>query len=264
VKISVINAFTGGRFKGNPAGVFLSEVPVSEPDMQSAARQMGLSETAFLVPSEEGYQLRWFTPEAEVKLCGHATLASAFYLWDSGRDTRDLLSFQTLSGRLTARRIQNKIELDFPAKPAGELDLTGEMNTLFGIRPVWTGKSEFDLLAVFEHADQVRSLQPDFEAISRFPARGIIVTAPSDQPEFDFVSRFFAPAVGVNEDPVTGSAHCVLAPFWAKRTGKLRLTGYQASERGGVVEVELKNGRVLLRGIAEGDRMCEVFPVPYT
>lgn len=260
MKVSVINAFTGGKFKGNPAGVFLSELPVSEPDMQSAARQMGLSETAFLVPSDEGYQLRWFTPEAEVKLCGHATLASAFYLWDSGRDSRNLLSFQTLSGKLTAQRIQNKIELDFPAKPAVELDLTGEMNDLFGIRPEWTGKSEFDLLVVFEQADQVRTLQPDFDAISRFPARGIIVTAPSDQPEFDFVSRFFAPAVGVNEDPVTGSAHCVLAPFWAKRTGRKKLTGYQASERGGVIEVELKNGRVLLRGIAEGDKVREITP----
>jgi len=256
--VTEINAFTGGRFGGNPAGVCLPPSKLSDTDMQSIAAQMNLSETAFLFAEKDGFRIRWFTPKTEVRLCGHATLASAFFLWDSKIVPGNRISFHSLSGVLSADRNGDKISLNFPAKPSYTEDFHKEIKSAFGIKPIFTGKSEFDYLIEFADEAAIKNLKPDFKKIETIQARGIIVTARSASPDYDFVSRFFAPAVGVNEDPVTGSAHCTLAPYWSAKTGKIKMTGFQASERGGVVEVELKNGRVLLTGEAEKVRTLSV------
>jgi PhzF family phenazine biosynthesis protein len=213
---------------------------------------MNLAETAFLRPRADGYDLRWFTPVAEVDLCGHATLASAHFLWESGRlESGREARFHSRSGLLTATRDGEWITLDFPATPATEAPAPHDLvDGLGGAVPSWIGRSVFDVMAVFDDAATVRNIQPSFERLARVPARGIIVTAPGDEAGIDFVSRFFGPEVAVPEDPVTGSAHCALAPYWAPRLGKTRMTGYQASSRGGIVRVELKGDRVLLGGQA--------------
>jgi PhzF family phenazine biosynthesis protein len=247
-----VDAFTDRPFHGNPAAVCLLDAPRDDTWMQAVAAEMNLAETAFVVPQGEGYGLRWFTPTIEVDLCGHATLATAHALWETGRlaPERDAL-FDTRSGRLTATRRDGLIELDFPSTPAdaAEAFVTGLADAL-GATPAWAGRSIFDLMAVFGTAADVRALVPDMARIADLPARGIIVTAPSDDGVHDFVSRFFAPAAGVPEDPVTGSAHCALAPYWAARLGQARLLGYQASRRGGTVRVEHAGPRVRLGGQA--------------
>ncbi len=219
--------------------------------MQSVAAEMNLSETAFIAPRADGFGLRWFTPVSEVDLCGHATLASAHVLWETGRLAEaDTARFHTRSGLLTAVRVDDWIELDFPATPAESIEPPPGLSDLLGSVPKFVGRSRFDLLLELTDAEELRDLNPDFVGLSSLPVRGLIVTAKSDVPEYAFLSRFFAPAAGINEDPVTGSAHCALAPFWAERLGKTEMTAYQCSPRGGVVKVKLAGDRVLLRGKA--------------
>jgi PhzF family phenazine biosynthesis protein len=235
-----IDAFTDGPFRGNPAAVCLLGEPREESWMQALAEEMNLSETAFLWPeSEELWRLRWFTPEVEVSLCGHATLAAAHALWETGRLPRATVArFATRSGILSAVADGDWIEMDFPEKLPEPCAPVPELADALGARPlVWTRAGE-DLLVELATEGAVRALDPDFHALDEIDTRGIIVTARGDGgADHDFVSRFFAPHVGIDEDPVTGSAHCGLAPYWADRLGRRELTGYQASARGGIVRV---------------------------
>jgi len=248
-----VDAFTEEPFKGNPAGVCLLRGPAEAGWMQKVAAEMNLAETAFPLPEGDGFRLRWFTPKVEVKLCGHATLATAHILWERGvlapdREAR----FETLSGRLTARRDGGLVELDFPARPPlpEPPDWADAVVGALGIKPVSIGMSAEDV--IFEAADEatVRSIVPDFATLRSLPARGVIVTSRSADKRFDFVSRFFAPAVGVDEDPVTGSSHTVLVPYWAAKLGKSSLTAYQASARGGVLHLRHEGARVRIAGRA--------------
>jgi len=246
-----VDSFTSQAFGGNPAAVCILTTPPSEAWMRNVAREMNLSETAFLVPKEDGFNLRWLTPKVEVELCGHATLASAHVLWETGVLRPDEQArFHTLSGLLTAERKGDWIELDFPAKPEEPAKPWDELVTGLGITPRYVGKSQFDYLVQADSEQAVRKLEPDFTLLKRTKARGVIVTARAEGGEFDFVSRFFAPGAGIDEDPVTGSAHCVLGPFWAKHLGKTEFVAYQASARGGVVRVRLAGDRVKLGGQA--------------
>ena len=246
-----VDAFTAKPFTGNPAAVCLLEKEAEADWMQAVAAEMNLSETAFVTPRANAFGLRWFTPATEVDLCGHATLASAQVLWETGRLTEDdTANFHTRSGVLTAKRVGDWIELDFPATPAEPIESPPGLSDLLGSVPKFVGRSRFDLLLELTDAEELRDLNPDFTGLSSLPVRGFIVTSKSDLPEYDFLSRFFAPAAGINEDPVTGSAHCALAPFWGERLGKSEMTAFQASARGGVVKVKLAGERVLLRGQA--------------
>jgi PhzF family phenazine biosynthesis protein len=246
-----IDAFTDQPFAGNPAAVCLLDGPREDRWMQDVAREMNLSETAFLRPHADGFHLRWFTPTLEVALCGHATLASAHALWDMGLLQADQPArFHTKSGLLTAERKDALIELDFPAKPEESAAPPAGLADALGCKPKYVGRNAFDYLIEIEDERTLRNLAPDFGALAKIPVRGVIVTSRSDSPEFDFVSRFFAPASGVNEDPVTGSAHCCLGPFWQSRLNKSEFTAYQASARGGVVKVRIEGERIKLAGQA--------------
>lgn len=250
--ITQVDAFTAEPYRGNPAAVCVLDGPGEERWLRDVAREMNLSETAFLYQEDDGYRLRWFTPAAEVELCGHATLASAHVLWEDGWIQRDELArFHTLSGALTATRREDWIELDFPATPAVPAAVPAGLLPALGLsRAAAVARSRFDYLVEVADPAVVRALAPDFTALNRVKARGVMVTAVSDVPDADFISRFFAPAVGVSEDPVTGSAHCCLSPWWTAKLGRDRLVGYQASARGGVVRVELRGDRVLIGGQA--------------
>lgn len=246
-----VDAFTDRPFSGNPAAVFLLSTPRDDSWMQSVAREMNLAETAFLVRRSDGFDLRWFTPLCEVDLCGHATLASAHTLWEDGHLTDAAAArFHTRSGVLTAERRDGLIWLDFPSTPAKPASPPPELVKGLGVPLGFIGRTPFDYLAEVKSEETLRALKPDLTALGTLPVRGTIVTAGSSTPGYDFVSRFFAPAAGVPEDPVTGSAHCALAPFWAERLGRSELTGYQASPRSGVVRVRLAGDRVLLGGTA--------------
>jgi len=247
-----VDAFCEGKYLGNPAGVCVLNSPAPDHWMQEVAREMALSETAFLTGRQDNsFDLRWFTPKVEVKLCGHATLASAHLLWERGYlKPSEAARFHTLSGLLGAERAGERMTLNFPAKPAVAAAPPPGLIEALGVKPLFTGQSQFDYLVLIERASALRDLKPDFAALLKVPARGIIVTCLSDASEFDFLSRFFAPAAGVNEDPVTGSAHCTLAPFWAERLGKTKFLACQISERGGVIGVELRGDRVFLSGKA--------------
>lgn len=242
-----VDAFTAEPFAGNPAAVCLLDGPRDDRWMQQVAAEMNLSETAFLLPEGEAFRLRWFTPATEVDLCGHATLASAHVLF-SRRGGSGGLTFLTRSGELRAARRGEWIELDFPALPAAEEPPPPGLLDALGAKPRSTHRSRFDRLLELDSEDAVRALRPDFRALAKVDTRGVIATARGKR--HDFVSRFFAPAVGVDEDPVTGSAHCVLAPFWAARLGRNEMVGFQASPRGGEVRVRLAGARVLLGGRA--------------
>jgi PhzF family phenazine biosynthesis protein len=246
-----VDAFTDSPFAGNPAAVCVLRAPRSESWMHDVAREMNLSETAFLYPEGDGYRLRWFTPAVESDLCGHATLASAHVLWEDGHlAPGKRAAFQTRSGLLTANRSGGWIALDFPANPAAPATAPPGLVAALDITPRWVGRSKFDYLLELDSEDAVVRLQPDFGALGRVEARGVIVTSRATSPKYDFVSRFFAPRAGVLEDPVTGSAHCTLTPFWSTRLKKEEMTAYQASSRGGVVRVSLKGDRVVLAGQA--------------
>jgi PhzF family phenazine biosynthesis protein len=229
--------------------------------MAAVAREMNLSETAFVSPRDPAgrpaageFDLRWFTPAVEVALCGHATLASAHVLWETGRVPADrVIRFHTRSGVLTARRDGGRdgwIELDLPAKPPAAADAPSALVDALGVTPVWVGQNRMDYLLEVESEEAVRQVAPDFRLLKSLPVRGVIVTARSQSPEFDFVSRFFAPGAGIDEDPVTGSAHCCLGPYWQGRLGKADFLARQLSARGGVVRVGCRGERVLLGGQA--------------
>jgi PhzF family phenazine biosynthesis protein len=219
--------------------------------MQAVAREMNLSETAFLLREGDGFRLRWFTPAVEVELCGHATLAAAHVLWEERvLAPSETARFATRSGELRASRHGGLIELDFPTKLEQRAEPPEKLLEALGVNPLYLGRNQFDYLVLLDTEEAVRAVAPDFALLRTVTARGVIVTAPSARPEFDFVSRFFAPAVGVDEDPVTGSAHCCLGPYWAARLGKNELVGRQVSARGGVVNVRVAGERVFLGGRA--------------
>jgi PhzF family phenazine biosynthesis protein len=252
IRIVQVDAFSNRAFAGNPAAVCVLAVAAPEPWMRNVAREMNLSETAFLVPREDGYNLRWFTPAVEVDLCGHATLASAHVLWEDGHlpESRQA-RFHTRSGLLTADRRGEWIEMDFPAKLAVAAVAPAELLPALGIAGAkFVGKNAFDYLVEVDSEEMVRAMAPDHSALRKVPVRGVIVTARSSDAEFDFVSRFFAPGSGIDEDPVTGSAHTALGPYWAGILGRSELTAFQASARGGVVRVRVQDDRVLLGGQA--------------
>lgn len=246
-----VDAFTDRPFGGNPAAVLVLPGPTDAAWMQSVADEMNLSETAFVHPENDGFRLRWFTPRQEIDLCGHATLAAAHELWESGAvPSGSAIRFFTLSGVLTATSNGPWIELDFPAEFEEYCAAPMELTEALGVALQYVGKNRFDYLIEVENERTVRDLDPDLTLLETVSARGFIVTAASDTGEYDFVSRFFAPGAGVMEDPVTGSAHCCLAPFWSTRLGKDSMIGYQASRRGGVVRVQVKGDRVILGGQA--------------
>jgi PhzF family phenazine biosynthesis protein len=257
MRLFQVDAFAERPFGGNPAAVCLVEGEVDDGWMQSVASEMNLSETAFLAPARDGlYNLRWFTPAAEVDLCGHATLASAHVLWDEKIEGPEPLSFSTRSGILTAVHVgDGLIQLDFPADPPdvsyGGGPFSDGLATALGVPVVGVHRGRFDLLVEVGDAEVVRRLAPDSRALEGFDARGVIVTAAGDGLDgADFVSRCFYPGFGIDEDPVTGSAHCTLASFWCTRLGRPSLVGWQASPRGGRVGVVLAGDRVLLTGRA--------------
>ncbi len=246
-----VDAFTEKPFSGNPAAVCLLSESRDSAWMQNVAREMNLSETAFLQKEADGYNLRWFTPAVEVDLCGHATLASAHILWETGLlSPEEQARFHTRSGLLIAEWRGGEIELNFPAKPEEPALPPSDLARALGVKPRYTGRSKFDYLVEVESEDTVRGLTPDFSLLKSLAIRGTVVTSRASTAGFDFVSRFFAPAVGVNEDPVTGSSHCTLGPFWSKRLGKSDLYAYQASPRGGTLRVRVAGDRVFLGGKA--------------
>lgn len=257
IPIVQVDAFTQQPFKGNPAAVcdLRGRSALTPAQMQAIAMEMALSETAFLSTDPDGgTRLRWFTPSAEVKLCGHATVATAHALYEADGVTES--TFQTLSGPVTATRSDDGlIELDFPAKHTVEAAPPEGLLAALGLDPAevaFVGRNGMDVLVVLSNDKHLADLEPNLTGVASVEARGVIVTGIADAPTFaaDFVSRFFAPRVGVPEDPVTGSAHCCLGPFWAQKLGRSVLRGYQASQRGGYVGVEVRGERVLLRGHA--------------
>jgi len=252
VSLTQVDAFTAEPFAGNPAAVCLLSAPREAAWMQRVAQEMNLSETAFLVPrGVDEFDLRWFTPAVEVDLCGHATLASAHALWESGAIGLDRTPrVHTRSGVRTAERPGDWIKLVFPATPDEPATAPAGLAEALGVRPRHVGKSRFDYLIEIETEAEVRALAPDFGRLRSLPVRGVIVTSRATSPGFDFVSRFFAPGSGIDEDPVTGSAHCCLAPFWARRLGKTAFVARQVSPRGGTVRVRLDGDRARLGGQA--------------
>lgn len=246
-----VDAFTDKPFAGNPAAVCILPGPAPDEWMQHVASEMNLSETAFLYSQGDGFNLRWFTPSVEVDLCGHATLASAHVLWETGRLRHDQPAlFDTKSGRLSATRHGDRIKMAFPAEPERQTPEPPGLTQALGCRPRYTGRNRMDYLVEVESEEVVRGITPDFTRLAQIESRGFIVTSRSDSNAYDFVSRFFAPGVGVSEDPVTGSSHCCLGPFWANRLNKAEMTAYQASARGGVVGVRVDNDKVYISGQA--------------
>jgi PhzF family phenazine biosynthesis protein len=248
-----VDAFATEPFRGNPAAVCILDTPADEQWMQSVAAEMNLSETAFLAPGavESHFALRWFTPTAEVDLCGHATLASAHVLWETGRvPGADTVSFHTASGVLTAAQSDSTIWMDFPALASEPVDAVPGLAGALGISPLTIGRNVHDYIVELASPADVTDLRPDFASIAALETRAVVVTAHDDGGDHDFVSRCFAPRVGIPEDPVTGSAHCALGPWWAERLGRNDLIGYQASARGGHVHVHVRGDRVLLGGSA--------------
>jgi PhzF family phenazine biosynthesis protein len=246
-----VDSFTNQPFAGNPAGVCILPAARDAAWMLNVAREMNLAETAFLVPQADGYDLRWFTPTIEMDLCGHATLASAHILWETKALRREAPArFHTKSGLLTCVQQGDVIEMDFPATPPRRIDPPDGLLDALGVSAKFVGQSKFDYLVEVESEEVVRAVKTNLARLSRFPVRGAIVTSRASSPGSDFVSRFFAPAAGVDEDPVTGSAHCTLSPYWSERLGRAELTGYQASARGGVVHTRLAGDRVMLGGQA--------------
>jgi PhzF family phenazine biosynthesis protein len=260
LRITQVDAFTSRPFAGNPAAVCILPKAADAAWMLTVAREMNLAETAFLVPQRDGYDLRWFTPSVEVDLCGHATLASAHVLWEEGHlKPGEQARFHTKSGLLSAAKQKSWIELDFPVTPVSPATPPPGLADALGVQPRFVGRSRFDYLVEVDDEATVRKLRPDLTALSRLESRGVIVTAASDEnSEFDFVSRFFAPQSGVPEDPVTGSAHCALAPYWAPKLGHTDLVAYQASPRGGEVLLRLRGDRVELSGEAVTVLRCEL------
>ena len=258
--ITQVAAFTHRPLSGNPAAVCLLPSRRDADWMQKVAREMNVSETAFLVRRDAGFDLRWFTPTVEVDLCGHATLASAHVLWESGElPAQEVAQFHTRSGVLLAHRTGEWIEMDFPSTPPTPLDVPPEgLGEALGVIPTFVGKSRFHYLVEVASEETLRKLKPDFGALASFATSGVIVTARSSTPPYDFVSRYFAPAKGVDEDPVTGSAHCCLGPFWQLRLNRAEFLAYQASDRGGEIRVRVAGKRTYLSGKAVTVMQCEM------
>lgn len=252
MKIYQVDAFTKKPFSGNPAGVCILAEKKDSVWMQNVASEMNLSETGFLQKREGEYNLRWFTPSEEVNLCGHATLASAHVLFEEkNQSPNGKIKFYTRSGVLKAQRRDSWIELDFPAKPEKKVEKPpSRLTESLEIEPNYIGRNDFDYIVEVENEKTVKNLKPDFDMLSELPVRGVILTSRAESEDYDFISRFFAPAVGVDEDPVTGSAHCCLAPFWAEKLEKEEVIGYQASSRGGKIKARIGRGRVFLLGQA--------------
>lgn len=250
-RITVVDAFAHVAFTGNPAAVCLLTEPTTDAWMQSVAREMKHSETAFCMRRKDGiFELRWFTPTSEVRLCGHATLAAAHVLWEEGwLEHRNIARFSTLSGELTATPLGRIIELDFPSRPPEEVKAPAGLLDSLGLTSSWIGRDVDDYVVLLEDETAVTNCKPDFSTLRALDTRGVAITARSDRDGVDFVSRFFAPRLGIDEDPVTGSAHCCLTPFWADRLDKTQMSAQQLSARGGELEVELAGDRVKLRGI---------------
>jgi PhzF family phenazine biosynthesis protein len=261
--IAVVDAFTAEPWRGNPAGICVLPATASDEWMQSVAIEMNHAETAFLIKcgesNQDGYDLRWFTPGGEVDLCGHATLASAHYLWETGALAEDEQArFHTRSGLLTAIRLSADgaawIELDFPSEPVSATETPEGIAAMLGAEPVFVGRNRMDYLVELKDETAVRQLRPDLKQIAdlsdRDNVRGIIVTAAATESGTDIVSRCFFPRFHIDEDPVTGSAHCALAPYWIPRLGKQEIVAYQASARGGLLRLRLAGDRVKLRGQA--------------
>ena len=258
----IVDAFTNEAFSGNPAAVVPLMKWPADHWLQQVALEMNHPETAFYIPEKSGFQLRWFTPEMEVDLCGHATIATAKVLAHLGcLADGDIVSFSTLGGTLRAQRDGSRFQLDFPSLPQKPCLAPANLTEGLGIKPIYIGKNSMDYLVEADCASTVRALRPDWVKLASISCRGIIVTAPGDLPDIDCVSRFFAPATGVNEDPVTGSAHCCLAEYWSLKLKKARLRGYQASTRGGLVCMEFCGARVILEGdavlVAEGHLLVD-------
>ena len=250
-RIVQVDAFADRPFVGNPAAVCVLKGPRADAWMQDIAREMNLSETVFLLEEEGGFHLRWFTPTVEVDLCGHATLASAHVLWEDGHLPAEAPAiFRTRSGTLSATKADGWITLDFPATPVEREIDPAPIARALAVPVGVAGMTRFDVLAEVESEAAVRALAPDLAAIAAIDARAVIVTSRADSSGFDFVSRFFGPRVGVPEDPVTGSAHCALGPYWAGKLGRTELVAFQASSRGGVVRVRVEGDRVRLGGRA--------------
>ncbi len=253
IPIYQVDSFTNEPFKGNPAGVCLLDELADAAWMQCVAAEMNLSETAFPVPRPDGaFDLRWFTPAVEVELCGHATLAAAHILWETGRLAPDTQArFHTASGLLTADRAGIRIELDFPAIEVIDTEAPDGLLDALGIEAAnYVGRPRTDYLVEVDREETVRSLSPSFAKLKEHRVRGVAVTARSEGSDFDFISRFFAPGAGIDEDPVTGSAHCALAPYWAGKLSRDEVVGYQASARGGIVHCCVAGDRVRLGGEA--------------
>jgi PhzF family phenazine biosynthesis protein len=268
-RIIQVDSFTNRPFGGNPAAVCVLDAPASDAWMLRVASEMNLSETAFLHRIDGGlrYRLRWFTPAVEVDLCGHATLATAHVLWQEGLLAPDAVAeFETRSGLLTAKRRDDWIELDFPAEPINaEITDPRELERIseaIGGSILFAGRNRFDVLVELPDEAAVVGLRPDFGKVKSIPARGVIATSRSSDPAFDFVSRFFAPQVGVDEDPVCGSAHCCSGPFWASRLGRHELTAHQVSAREGVIKLRMSGSRVVLIGQATTVLRCELLSDP--
>ena len=255
MKLFTVDALASKPFSGNQAAICLVESELDASWMLALAQEINYSETAYLdkLDGSADFGLRWFTPACEVDLCGHATLASAHVLWNECEIQSDEIRFHTRSGVLTARKNGESIELNFPATPASPIPINEDLLSGLGLsnpQVVFCSKNQFDALVVVNDETVVRALEPDFAALGKIPFRGITVSAKSQSAEFDFISRFFAPGSGVDEDPVTGSAHCCLAPYWGNELSKDTMTGFQASNRGGTVGVKLSDDRVILSGQA--------------
>ncbi|AEG11728.1 phenazine biosynthesis protein PhzF family [Shewanella baltica OS183] len=247
IPIFQVDAFTKRRFAGNPAAVMLLERFLDDAVLQQMAAENNLAETAFLVLDAGDYLLRWFTPTTEVPLCGHATLASAAVVMERLQPSRTKVVFHSISGPLTVTRTEAGYIMDFPARYPERVDTTIGMADVLGAIPIEVAADAFNYLVLLDSAKAVRELSPDIAAIARMDRSGLIVTAPGDN-GYDFVSRYFAPAKGIPEDPVTGGAHCGLAPYWAKRLNKKSFRAYQASKRGGEIQCRLIGDRVELEG----------------
>jgi len=251
IKIYHVDAFTDKAFSGNPAAVCILEKGKIDKWMQELASEINLPETAFVLKEGDHYNLRWFTPKVEVDLCGHATLASAHILWEVGVvEGHAEILFSTNSGDLRIHKKGSWIEMDFPSEPEMETDPPKYLLESLGVEPLYIGKNRFDYLIEVKGESILENIDPDFNILSKVDTRGVIVTCRSDSKKYDFCSRFFAPSVGINEDPVTGSAHCCLALYWNKKMGKDEFSARQASSRGGEIRINLRNDRVILAGQA--------------
>lgn len=248
LQIYQADAFAAGLFKGNPAAVIPLTEWLSDELMQQIAMENNLSETAFFVPEGDHFHIRWFTPKAEVRLCGHATLATAHVLFNELNYQGELLEFESLSGILTVKKVGDKLQLDFPADLAQEVESIETFTEAFGTKPLQTFKGRTDYMLLFDSEETIQNINPNIQLLLSTNARGVITTAKGN--EVDFVSRFFAPAVGVNEDPVTGSAHTTLIPFWTNKLGKTELTALQLSARGGQLWCTLSGDRAFIAGKA--------------